>query len=316
MTDDDASILVIGKNGQVSRALQETLAGAAYRVVTVGRPEVDLCNPRSLTDAILAARPRIVINAAAYTAVDRAEDEPELAYAVNAIGAEAAAKAAADVGAAIIHVSTDYVFDGSKRAPYLETDPVAPLGIYGQSKRNGEERVGAANSKHVILRTAWIFSPFGNNFVKTMLRLNQEQREIKVVDDQYGNPTFAPDLAELIRKLIPVIGAASPDPNFFGTFHAVNRGDTTWFGFAEATIDGAAERGASHADVRPIGTKDYSTKARRPAYSVLSTDKLRTVYGIELRPWREALSSCLDRLIGPRYDNAQENSEQATGKFA
>lgn len=316
MTAGNGSILIIGKNGQVSRSLHETLEAAGHNVVTTGRPDVDLRDPKSLTHAILTARPRIVVNAAAYTAVDRAEDDPEEAYAVNAAGAEAAAKAAADVGAEIVHFSTDYVFDGLKRTPYLETDPVAPLGIYGQSKRAGEERVAAANPKHVILRTAWVFSPFGNNFVKTMLRLNQERPEIRVVDDQHGNPTFAPDLAELVGKLVPIIAAPSPDPKFFGTFHAVNEGDTTWFGFAQAIIEGAAARGSSHADVRPIGTKDYPTKAQRPAYSILSTQKLRTVYGIGLRPWRESLSNCLDLLIGPRHDEAEKNSQQAAGKFA
>jgi dTDP-4-dehydrorhamnose reductase len=316
LTDEVGTILIIGKNGQVSRSLYETLAAAGFHVAVIGRPDVDLSDPRSVNDAILAARPRIVINPAAHTAVDRTEDEPELAYAVNADGAEAAAKAAASVGVPIIHFSTDYVFDGSQHTPYLETDPVAPLGIYGQSKYAGEERVAAANPKHVILRTAWVFSPFGNNFVKTMLRLNQERPEIRVVDDQYGNPTFALDLAEVVAKLVPVIDIPSPDPKFFGTFHAVNRGDTTWFGFARAIIDGAADRGAGHAEVRPIGTKDYPTRARRPAYSVLSTDKLRTVYGIEVRPWQDALSSCLDRLIGPRHDEVIENLERATGKFA
>jgi dTDP-4-dehydrorhamnose reductase len=313
---DEGRILVIGRNGQVSRSLRQRLDAAGRQVVDIGRPDVDLRDPKSLTDAILTVRPAIVVNAAAYTAVDRAEDEPDDAFAVNAIGAETAASAAASVGAAIIHFSTDYVFDGSKDTPYLEKDPATPLGIYGQSKRGGEERVAAANPKHVILRTAWVFSPFGSNFVKTMLRLNEERSEINVVDDQHGNPTFAPDLADLVGKIISVIGAPSPDPKFFGIFHAVNQGETTWFGLAQAVIEGAAARGARRADVRPIGSKDYPTKARRPAYSILSTQKLRAIYGIELRPWREALSDCLDELIAPLPIEAIKSSQQGAGKFA
>ena len=200
----------------------------------------------------------------------------------------------------------------------VETDPVAPIGIYGRSKREGEDRVAAANPKHIILRTAWVFSPFGSNFVRTMLRLSAERPEIKVVDDQHGNPTFAPDLADLVGKLIPLASASAPDPRIFGIFHAVNHGETTWFGFAQAIIEGAARRGGRDIPVLPIGTQDYPTKAARPAYSVLSTEKLHAVYGFELRPWREALADCLDRLIGPPRDDAAERSQQikTAGKFA
>jgi dTDP-4-dehydrorhamnose reductase len=316
VTADDGSILIIGRNGQVSRSLHQVLGASGHNIVKIGRPDVDLRDPQSLTHAILAARPKIVINAAAYTAVDRAEDESEEAFAVNAIAAGTAARAAADAGAAIIHFSTDYVFDGRKGTPYLETDPLAPIGVYGQTKLAGEERVAAANPKHIILRTAWVFSPFGSNFVKTMLRLNQVQPEIRVVDDQHGSPTFAPDLADLVATLISIVEEPSPDPRFFGTFHAVNHCDTTWFGFAHAIIEGAARRGASHAAVRPIATKDYPTRAQRPEYSVLSTQKLHDVYGIQLRPWREALSDCLDRLVGPLTGEAGKDLQHAAGKFA
>ncbi|MBS0231917.1 MAG: dTDP-4-dehydrorhamnose reductase [Proteobacteria bacterium] len=300
-------MLIVGKTGQVAQSLAEALAASEYRVTTVGRPEIDLCEPQSATDAILAARPDIVINAAAYTAVDRAEDESEKAFAINATGAEAVAAAAAETGAPIIHLSTDYVFDGQKRTPYIETDLTAPTGIYGESKLLGEHRVAAANPRHVILRTAWVFSPFGSNFVKTMLRLNQEKPEIRVVDDQHGNPTYAPDLAEAIRQMIDKLHGAPQDSNLFGTFHAVNADETTWFGFASAIIEGAAKRGGRRADVHPIGTRDYPTRAKRPAYSVLSTDKLAAVYDVQLRPWSEALSDCLDRLVGsatrePQYE--------------
>jgi dTDP-4-dehydrorhamnose reductase len=318
VTGGQQSTLIIGQNGQVSRSLIELLEAGGQRLTVVGRPEVDLRDPQSVRRAILAARPSIVVNAAAYTAVDKAEDEPDAAFAVNAAGAEAAAKAAADVDATIIHFSTDYVFDGSKRTPYFETDPVAPLGIYGHSKQEGEDRVAAANPKHIILRTAWVFSPFGSNFVRTMLRLSVERPEIKVVDDQRGNPTFAPDLADLVGRIIPLASASSPDPRMFGIFHAANRDETTWFGFAQAIIEGAARRGGRDIAVLPIGTKDYPTKVARPAYSVLSTEKLRAACGLELRPWREALSDCLDRLAGPPRDDVAERSQQikSAGKFA
>ncbi len=316
MTAVGGGILIIGKTGQLSLSLDEALTASGHPVTRIGRPQIDLCDPRSMTDAVLAARPGIVVNAAAHTAVDRAEDEPEMAYAVNAAGAQAVAQAAAEVGAPIVHVSTDYVFDGQKHPPYVETDPTAPMGVYGQSKLAGEQLVAAANSKHVILRTAWVFSPFGSNFVKTMLRLNQEKPELNVVDDQHGNPTYAPDLADLIRRLIERLNSPSPDPKYFGTFHAVNSGETTWFGFAEAIIEGAARRGAPRAAVHPIATKDYPTKARRPACSVLSTDKLADVYGIRLRPWSDALPDCLDRLVGPVQRQASQNEQGAFDKSA
>ncbi|MGO4683091.1 dTDP-4-dehydrorhamnose reductase [Hyphomicrobium sp. 2TAF46] len=315
MTGDTCSTLIIGKSGQVSSSLAGLLGGEGYRVVTAGRPEIDLRDLQSVRRAILAARPKVVVNAAAYTAVDKAEDEPDVAFAVNATGAEAAAKAAAEIGAAIIHFSTDYVFDGSKRAPYAETDAVSPIGVYGRSKLEGEERVAAANPKHIILRTAWVFSPFGSNFAKTMLRLGSERPEIKVVDDQRGNPTYAPDLAELVSKLLPLASAPAPDQRIFGTFHAVNHGETTWFGFAKAILEGAARRGGCEVTVLPIGTRDYPTKAERPAYSVLSTDKLRAVTGFELRPWTQALSDCLDQLAGSPLREAAARPQQTDGKF-
>jgi dTDP-4-dehydrorhamnose reductase len=302
------AILVIGKTGQVARSLEEVLSARGYAVTAIGRPEVDLRDPITVASAIRDARPAIVVNAAAYTAVDRAEDEPDDALAVNAIGAQAVADAAAGAGVPIIHISTDYVFDGEKRAPYVETDAVAPIGAYGRSKLLGEQLVAAANPKHVILRTAWVFSPFGSNFVRTMLRLSAEKPEIRVVDDQHGNPTYALDLADVIRQIIDRLVAPSPDPECFGTFHAVNAGVTTWFGFAEAVLSGAERRRQHRAALQPIGTKDYPTRARRPAYSVLATDKLARIYGIRLRPWTASLADCLDRLLGPENGAAASDA--------
>lgn len=297
MTSDGKFVLVIGRDGQVARSLEEILSASGYHVVQIGRPEADLRNPALVSKAILAARPDFIVNAAAYTAVDHAEDEPETAFAINAAGAQAAAEAASNVSAPIIHFSTDYVFDGAKRAPYVETDTVSPLGVYGESKLAGESLVAEANPKHIILRTAWVFSPFGSNFVKTMLRLNRERPEINVVDDQHGSPTYAPDLAATVCRIIDRLHTFPPNPEHFGTFHATNGGKTSWYGFARAIVDGAAQRGAPHAIVHPIPTSDYPTKARRPAYSVLSNEKLSYVYDIKLRPWSDALSEALDRLF-------------------
>lgn len=313
MTADTRTILILGRNGQVARSLEEQLTARGHTVVKVGRPEVDLCDPLSVSQVIRAARPAWVINAAAYTAVDRAEDETQAAFAANAIGAQAAALAAAEAGAPIIHFSTDYVFDGTKALPYVETDATSPLGIYGQSKLEGEQLVATANQRHVILRTAWVFSPFGANFAKTMLRLNQERPTINVVDDQHGNPTYAPDLADVVCRIIARLSESSSDQNNFGIFHAVNSSPTTWCGFAQAIVEGAAQRGAPQATVNPIETKDYPTKAKRPKYSVLSTDKLSDVYGVRLRPWHDALSDALDRLIGRRNEEPSHRLQQDFG---
>ncbi|MBX9682195.1 MAG: dTDP-4-dehydrorhamnose reductase [Hyphomicrobium sp.] len=292
-------IAVIGRDGQLALALNRGLSEAGHEVIILSRPLVDLSCPNTVRDAIIASSPEIVVNAAAYTAVDKAEDEPDLARAVNADGAGAAAAAAAEIGAPIIHFSTDYVFDGSASRPYDENDPTGPLGVYGQSKLDGERMVSAANSRHVILRTAWVCSPDGTNFVKTMLRLAAERPRLRVVDDQRGSPTFADDLAAVVLQIIPRIGAQSATEHAFGIFHVASSGETTWCQFARAIMVGAQQRGAPHVPIDGITTADYPTKARRPAYSVLSTEKLRRVHGVRLPHWEAALSGCLDQLIGP-----------------
>lgn len=299
MTRSELRILVIGHNGQVSRSVWEALCVAGHDTVQLGRPDIDLFNPKAVAEAVLASRPDIVVNPAAYTAVDRAEDEPHIAQAINVDGAEAVAKAAAEAGAAIVHFSTDYVFDGTKRSPYVETDATGPMSVYGRTKLVGELRVAQANPRHIILRTAWVCSPYGNNFVKTMLRLGRERSGLRVVDDQYGNPTFAADLAEVVRQLVPRIVGQSACAEHFGVFHTVNEGEASWHRFALTIMDGAARRGEARIPLQPIKTVDYPTKARRPAYSMLSTKKLQDVHGIRLRNWEAALSDCLDQLIGP-----------------
>lgn len=296
MTSAARRIVLIGRNGQVSTSLFATLSAAGHQVIQLGRPEVDLARPDTVNDAILTARPEVVINAAAYTAVDRAEDEPLIAEAINATGAGVAASAAAKVGAPIIHFSTDYVFDGSKATPYVETDTPAPLGVYGRTKLAGEQLVAHANPKHIILRTAWVCSPHGNNFVRTMLRLAKERPELRVVDDQFGTPTFAADLADVVCQLLPQLEASSA-ADHFGIFHVVNEGETTWRKLAVAIMEGAAQRGGARVPVQPIRSEDYPSKAKRPANSVLATTKLHDVFGIRLRPWELALSECLDQIV-------------------
>jgi len=307
-------ILIIGGNGQVSTSLLQGLSASSSDVMQARRPAVDLLDPQTVFDVVSRFQPTIVVNAAAYTAVDKAEDEPDLAKAVNAAGAETVAKAAAMAGATVVHFSTDYVFDGGKETPCLETDPVAPIGVYGRTKLLGEQLVAAANPRHVILRTAWVFSTFGSNFVKTILRLLSERDELRIVSDQYGNPTYAPDLAVAVEAIAQKL-ADAPEPDCFGIFHAVNAGATTWFDFARTINEAAARHGAAAKIVRPITTADYPTRAQRPAYSVLSTDKLQRIYGITFRPWQQALDDCLDRLmpaasVSPEHQHPHQHSSR------
>lgn len=292
-------ILIIGKRGQLASALAEVLSPANFDVLCVGRPEADLLAPDSVFTIVRDWRPDVVMNAAAYTSVDHAEDEPELAKAINIAGAEAVAKAAAEVGAAIIHFSTDYVFDGKSVEPYIEDDVTAPDNIYGATKRDGEIAVANANPRHVIFRTAWLFSPFGSNFVKTMLRLRTQRSEISVVDDQRGSPTYAVDLAYVVRDVAAKFAVAAAWDASMNIFHAVNSGSATWFGFADKINELASAKDGLSVVIRPIGSKDYPTRARRPASSMLCTDKLHNICGLRLRPWEIALQDCIDRLVEP-----------------
>jgi dTDP-4-dehydrorhamnose reductase len=302
-------IIIIGRDGQLARALIRQFATvlpdrAAPEITVLARPMIDLLRGPELVTAIEAVKPNLVINAAAYTAVDKAEDEPDLAHAINATAAGAIAKAAARADAPVIHVSTDYVFDGSKRTPYVETDPVSPLGVYGASKLAGEAAVIAANPAHVILRTAWVCSPDGSNFVKTMLRFGAERPVLRVVDDQVGAPTFAADLAQAISTIAGVLAQSGPDRSgaatHYGIFHLASGGSTSWCGFARAIMAGAVVRGQGPmAVVEAITTAEYPTKAKRPAYSKLATVKIATAYGIVMPDWQPSLDVCLDALIGP-----------------
>lgn len=288
------TVLVVGETGQLARELARAAWAPGVEVTFAGRDIIDLARPETATAVVAAMKPGVVVNAAAYTAVDKAESEADQAFLVNRDGPAALARAAAAVGAPVIHVSTDYVFDGTKDGAYTEDDPVAPVSVYGRSKEAGERAVREAAERHVILRTAWVYSPFGNNFVKTMLRLGAEREELRVVADQRGCPTAAADIAAAIVRL------AGADHGW-GTYHYSGAGPTTWHGFAEAIFAGAAARGAKvPARVSAIGTADYPTPAVRPANSVLDCTRIDRVHGIVARNWREALEDCLDALIGPR----------------
>lgn len=289
-------LVVTGRDGQVAASLLEAGQGkAGMEVVAIGRPELDLARPETIIDAIAAAKPDIVVSAAAYTAVDQAEDEPDLAFAVNATGAGKVAEAAARLGAPLIHLSTDYVFDGSATHAYVETDATAPLGVYGASKLAGEQAVAAAGPRHLILRTAWVYSPFGRNFVKTMLRLAADRDEISVVADQWGNPTSALDVADAILHAAAALHG-DKSVGAFGTYHLAGTGETNWSGFARHILDTSRASGGAWAQVRDIASKDYPTKARRPANSRLSSAKFADVFGWSAPDWRQSTEAVVRRL--------------------
>lgn len=291
-------ILLLGGNGQVGQELRRSLVPLGEIVVTTrsgelpggGRCEaLDLAELDAIAPLVARVAPDIVVNATAHTAVDRAEDEPELAFRINAEAPGRIARACAMRGATLLHYSTDYVFDGSGTRPYREDDPTAPLGVYGASKLAGEREVAASGARHLILRTAWVYATHGANFLRTMLRVGAERDELRVVADQIGSPTPAWLIADASAQILRQ-GVAEP-----GVRHLVAGGETTWHGFAEAIFESAFERGliARRPTVRAITTADYPTRAQRPAYSVLDTTRLRRDYGLDLPDWRSALDRTL-----------------------
>jgi len=290
-------IIVIGKGGQIDTALQAFGDVApGVEIVRLGRPDIDLSKPETLQAPIRAARPDVIISSAAYTAVDKAESESNLAQAVNGNGPGELARISKSLNVPILHLSTDYVFSGDKDDPYVETDMPAPVSIYGKTKLSGERQIAAATDNHVILRTAWTYSSYGDNFVKTMLRLAENRDEINVVDDQHGCPTYAPEIAHALVTVAQRV-AADPDPALRGVFHLTGQGETTWAEFAVAILAGREARGGKPVKVNRITTDQYPTPAKRPASSRLSGAKLQAIYGLKLNPWRVSLDLCLDRLI-------------------
>ena len=287
------ALLVLGASGQVAGALARSAPAAGWRATCVGRSLLDL-TAGDLRPLLEELRPALVVNAAAYTAVDRAESEPDAAFALNADLPARAAQACAAASTPFVHISTDYVFDGSKPSAYDEEDPLAPLGVYGATKAAGEAAVQAAGGAAAVVRTAWVVSAHGSNFVRTMLRLAADRDEVRVVADQRGCPTSADDVAEACLRIGDrLIGQ---DASAQGVFHAAGEGETSWAGFAEAIFAESAGRGGPTARVIPITTAEYPTPAARPRNSVLNCAKLERTLGWRPRPWREATSAIVRAL--------------------
>jgi len=261
----------------------------------LARPEIDLTEPAGLAARIAAANPSLVINAAAYTAVDKAESEPETAHAINAVAPGEIARGAAAAGAPVIHVSTDYVFDGTMKRPYREDDPISPLGVYGRTKLAGEQRVAEANPHHVIVRTAWVYSAHGANFVKTMLRLGAERDELAIVSDQVGCPTSAEDLATAILAIADKI-LHDPDAGDLGVTHVCGTGIASWYDLAAAVFAALPEGDGRKPRVRPILTEDYPTPATRPANSRLDTGRLERQFGFVMPNWVDSVRKVVGEL--------------------
>lgn len=291
-------ILLLGGTGQVGTELRELSLPRGVEVTAPPRSIVDLQDPDAISKVMAARRWDAVINAAAFTSVDRAESEEASAYAVNAEAPGHFAAETARLGIPLIHISTDYVFDGRKGLPYLEADTTSPLNVYGRSKLAGEHAILAANPRHIILRTAWVFSPFRVNFVRTILRLARERERLTIVADQRGCPTAAQDIAkaciELALRCVNEPGAVR-----YGVYHLAGGGEATWFEFAKTIVDVTASEYSKAPQVEPIGTIDYPTPAVRPADSRLDCSAIAREFGIVLRPWRSSLVETIDRLIKP-----------------
>jgi dTDP-4-dehydrorhamnose reductase len=287
-------VLVTGAGGQVGAEVARELAGHA-EVIAHERGTLDLARPDQIVERIREARPDAIVNAAAYTAVDRAETDEELAYTVNAVAPGIIAGEARRAGALLVHFSTDYVFDGTATRPYVETDAVNPLGAYGRSKLAGERAVEASGCAHVTLRTSWVYGPRGKNFMLTMLRLAATHPELRVVDDQRGAPTTSTQLARLVREILARGGAAREAG---GLYHASAGGETTWFEFAREIFALRARSDPAFVAPRvvPITTAEYPLPARRPAYSVLSSERLERALGVRIPSWREGLEEALSAL--------------------
>jgi dTDP-4-dehydrorhamnose reductase len=292
-------ILVAGKSGQLAQCLRDSAALRDMPMVAVGRPELDLESGEGIDRAIAEVEPLAIVNAAAYTAVDPAEAEPGRAFRINCGGAALLADAAARHGIPFIHISTDYVFDGRKRLLYREGDVPAPLNVYGSSKLAGEATVLKACPWTAVIRTSWVYSPYGQNFVRTMLRLSETQTVVRVVDDQRGNPTSAVDLADAILVIAERLRSANGRDDA-GIYHLAAEGETSWYGFAAAIFTSLARRGRQVPKLEPITTAEYPTPARRPRNSCLDSSKAERTFGVRLPPWRSSLEACLDQLETPK----------------
>jgi dTDP-4-dehydrorhamnose reductase len=296
-------ILVTGAGGQLGRALLDAARPDGCAIEGMDRARLDVTDRAAVRRAVLGGGYRVVINAAAYTAVDKAETDERAAFAANADAAAHVAGACAEAGIPLLHVSTDYVFDGGKRSPYVEDDPVAPLGVYGASKAEGEARVRALLPRHVILRTSWLYGAHGHNFVRTMLRLGRERSELRVVDDQRGTPTSAADLAAALLRI--AVAVTADGERRWGTYHFSGAGATSWHGFAEEVFRLQAAATGRRPRVVPIPTAEYPLPARRPANSVLDCGRVGRAFGLVARPWQDALAGVVATLLREQAEERQ-----------
>ncbi len=292
-----ASILITGGSGQLAVALETAAPSHGLAVRRIGRPAFDFDRPASIPEVFAVTAPWLVVNAAAYTAVDMAEDEPEAAFRANRDGPAALGRLCEAAGIPLIHVSTDYVFDGRKGAPYVETDTTAPQGVYGSSKLAGEYAVASACSRSIVLRTSWVYSPIGKNFVRTMLGAAQRTNRLRVVADQIGCPTSSEDLAQAILGIADRLAADGWRDRYAGVYHAAGTGAVTWHGLATATFAAAARHGVAVPAVEPITTDQWPTKAARPPDSRLDCGKLAAVFGLRLPPWQDGLARTVDTIF-------------------
>jgi dTDP-4-dehydrorhamnose reductase len=289
-------ILVLGSNGQLGKCFHDQLNKTKYIVTYSSRSEIDLSNIDLLETQIEAIKPNIIINAAAYTAVDKAESEPEKADLINHIAVANIAKKCSEINACLIHISTDYVFDGMSDHPYLENSKTNPRCVYGQSKLNGEQAIISSKCKYVIVRTAWVFSEHGDNFLKTMLKLGVRNNELSIVDDQKGCPTYAQDIAKSIVIALPKIIS---NQHIAEVFHYCGDESCTWFEFAKSIFLEAGKKGITTPNIiKPIKTLDYPTPAIRPHYSVLECNKIVKFFGVSVSNWREGTVSAITHLNG------------------
>ena len=288
-----------GGTGQVGGAAIRTLAGLG-EVVAPGRDRLNLANAESIRAVMREVQPRWVVNAAAHTAVDKAESEPELAFAMNAEAPRVLGEEAVKIGAAVIHFSTDYVFDGSGERPWVETDPTGPLNVYGKSKLAGEQALAATGAAYLIFRTSWVYGASGKNFLLSIVRMAREREVLRIVADQHGAPTWSEDLARLAEHVIAKVEREAGDAAraLSGVYHAGGSGETTWFGFASAVVEALRMREPESklARVEPIATSEYPTPARRPANSRLNCEKLGQVLGWRMLDWRESLAHVMSEL--------------------
>lgn len=291
-------LLIAGGQGQVATALVDVApARREISAFAVGRPALDICEVRTIERAFGEIRPNVVINTAAYTNVDKAESEPERAMALNCDGARLLAAAAAKRGVPIVHLSTDYVFDGAAADPYVEDDPTGPATIYGKTKLEGERAVQAANPRHVILRTAWVYSPFGKNFVKTVLQRAREGHPLRIVADQRGSPTYAPHLVEAIISIAARVANIDDEHSkVWGVYHAAGSGSASWCDVARSIVDNAEDLRARGTTVDAISSADYPTPAKRPTNSQLDCAKLVRTFDLTLPEWRIGVAECVRRL--------------------